>query len=77
MIYPDSFDLLTADAGILNGKLAVSFSYFHLTSFGKRDWVVRAYTCSENGRVSTFYTWDSNVNYTSMIKLDTSLIMME
>ncbi len=47
--YPHSIDIISAEAGYLDGEKAVEFNFFALDAYGKNKWYVKYYTYTPNG----------------------------
>ena len=60
LAYPHSLELITASAGMLDGKQAVSLSYFALDGYGKRQWYVKRFTYAGAGNINSWHLTTGN-----------------
>lgn len=71
--YPDSMDLVSAEAGLIDGENAVFFDYFALDRTGDRRWKLEYFTYTSSGRIASWSI--TSVDFAYLADLDISLIV--
>ena len=73
LVYPDSLDLVSAEAGLIDGEIAVFFDYFALDRTGDRRWKLEYFSYTSSGRIASWSI--TSVDFVYLADLDISLIV--